>query len=224
MQRYMVVVAGGSGKRMGSDIPKQFLPINGKPLLMRTIERIKDYDDSINIILVLPESQFEYWALLCKEYGFRIPFKLVCGGQERFFSVKNALEYVPNDSVVGIHDGVRPFVSNQTLDRLFDALQNSDAVIPAIPPHESVRVDDGTKNTMLNRNTVKLVQTPQCFKSNLIKDAYTTEYKSFFTDDASVVEYALRVPITIVEGNRENIKITTPLDLMMGELIYENNQ
>ena len=116
MQRYMVVVAGGSGKRMGSDIPKQFLPINGKPLLMRTIERIKDYDDSINIILVLPESQFEYWALLCKEYGFRIPFKLVCGGQERFFSVKNALEYVPNDSVVGIHDGVRPFVSNQTLD------------------------------------------------------------------------------------------------------------
>ena len=148
----------------------------------------------------------------------------MCGGQERFFSVKNALEYVPNDSVVGIHDGVRPFVSNQTLDRLFDALQNSDAVIPAIPPHESVRVDDGTKNTMLNRNTVKLVQTPQCFKSNLIKDAYTTEYKSFFTDDASVVEYALRVPITIVEGNRENIKITTPLDLMMGELIYENNQ
>ena len=222
MQRYMVIVAGGAGKRMGSDIPKQFLPINGKPLLMRTIERIKAYDNAINIVLVLPETQFEYWNLLCKEYGFQIPLKLVAGGQERFFSVKNALDYIPGDSIVGIHDGVRPFVSNQTLNRLFASLQKNNAVIPAVPPHESVRIEDDAKNTMLDRNKVKLVQTPQCFKSDVIKEAYNTIYKPFFTDDASVVEYALKMPITIVDGNRENIKITTPLDLMMAELIYEN--
>ena len=222
MQRYMVIVAGGAGKRMGSDIPKQFLPINGKPLLMRTIERIKAYDNAINIVLVLPETQFEYWNLLCKEYAFQIPLKLVAGGQERFFSVKNALDYISGDSIVGIHDGVRPFVSNQTLNRLFASLQKSDAVIPAVSPLESVRIEDDAKNTMLDRNKVKLVQTPQCFKSDVIKEAYNTIYKPFFTDDASVVEYALKIPITIVDGNRENIKITTPLDLMMAELIYEN--
>ncbi|MBR4301493.1 MAG: 2-C-methyl-D-erythritol 4-phosphate cytidylyltransferase, partial [Bacteroidales bacterium] len=153
---------------------------------------------------------------------FQIPLKLVAGGQERFFSVKNALDYIPGDSIVGIHDGVRPFVSNQTLNRLFASLQKNNAVIPAVPPHESVRIEDDAKNTMLDRNKVKLVQTPQCFKSDVIKEAYNTIYKPFFTDDASVVEYALKMPITIVDGNRENIKITTPLDLMMAELIYEN--
>lgn len=220
----MIIVAGGSGKRMGSDIPKQFLPINGKPLLMRTIERINTYDGSIKIILVLPEHQEEYWKLLCREYNFDLPLKIVYGGKERFFSVKNALQHIPENSIVGIHDGVRPFVSNDTLDRLFDALETSDAVIPAITPVESVRIQyDNDSSEMLDRNRIKLIQTPQCFKSDIVKKAYNTDYIQTFTDDASVVENMLKTKITIVEGNRENIKITTAFDLMISEEIYKVN-
>lgn len=222
MERYMIIVAGGSGKRMMSDIPKQFLPINGKPILMRTIERIKKYDNEILIILVLPESQISYWQLLCREYDFRVPCTIAIGGSERFYSVKNALEYVPEGCVVGVHDGVRPFVSDETLDRLFKAISESIAVVPAIAPYESVRMDIDNSNSIIDRNTIKLIQTPQCFHSSLIKKAYNTDYKPIFTDDASVVEYVTGNKITLVEGNRENIKITTTFDLMMAEMIYEN--
>ena len=209
---------------MGSDIPKQFLPINGKPLLMRTIERINTYDGSIKIILVLPEHQEEYWKLLCREYNFDLPLKIVYGGKERFFSVKNALQHIPENSIVGTHDGVRPFVSNDTLDRLFDALETSDAVIPAITPVESVRIQyDNDSSEMLDRNRIKLIQTPQRFKSDIVKKAYNTDYIQTFTDDASVVENMLKTKITIVEGNRENIKITTAFDLMISEEIYKVN-
>ena len=218
----MIVVAGGSGKRMGSDIPKQFLPINGKPILMRTIERIVQYDDAISIILVLPQQQIDYWQLLCSEYRFNIPYRIAYGGKERFFSVKNALELVPDNCLVGIHDGVRPFVSNDTLDRLFVAARQCPAVIPAIPPHESIRVTDGDGNHIVDRNMVKLIQTPQCFDSSLLKKAYDTDFDPIFTDDASVVERTMGQQITIVEGNRDNIKITTAFDLMMAEVIYEN--
>ncbi len=222
MERYMIIVAGGSGKRMGSDIPKQFLPINGKPILMRTIERIYQYSSDISIILVLPENQMDYWQLLCQEYQFHIPYRVAMGGRERFFSVKNALELVPDNCLVGIHDGVRPFVSNQTLDRLFDATKHHPAVIPAIPPHESIRITDQNTSHIIDRNTVKLVQTPQCFDSSILKKAYDTDFLPIFTDDASVVEHTLGREITLVEGNRDNIKITTAFDLMMAEVIYEN--
>lgn len=222
MERYMIIVAGGSGKRMGSDVPKQFLPINGKPILMRTIERIKQYDSNISIIIVLPENQISYWKLLCSEYAFNLPCTIAFGGKERFYSVKNALTYVPDDCLVGVHDGVRPFVSNETLDRLFEVAEKNSAVIPAIAPHESVRMDTGDSNSIIDRNIVKLIQTPQIFHSSLLKKAYSTDYKTMFTDDASVVEQVMGNKIKLVEGNRENIKITTTFDLMMAEVIYEN--
>ncbi len=222
MERYMIIVAGGSGKRMGSDVPKQFLPINGKPILMHTIERIKQYDGNISIIVVLPEGQTSYWQLLCREYEFDVPCTIVFGGKERFYSVKNALTYVPDGCLVGVHDGVRPFVSDETLDRLFEATETNYAVIPAIAPHESVRMDTGDSNSIIDRNIVKLVQTPQIFHSSLLKKAYNTDYKPIFTDDASVVEHVVVNKIKLVEGNRENIKITTSFDLMMAEVIYEN--
>lgn len=218
----MIIVAGGSGKRMGSDVPKQFLPINGKPILMRTIERIKQYDSNISIIIVLPENQISYWKLLCSEYAFNLPCTIAFGGKERFYSVKNALTYVPDDCLVGVHDGVRPFVSNETLDRLFEVAEKNSAVIPAIAPHESVRMDTGDSNSIIDRNIVKLIQTPQIFHSSLLKKAYSTDYKTMFTDDASVVEQVMGNKIKLVEGNRENIKITTTFDLMMAEVIYEN--
>ena len=186
----MIIVAGGSGKRMGSDVPKQFLPINGKPILMRTIERIKQYDSNISIIIVLPENQISYWKLLCSEYAFNLPCTIAFGGKERFYSVKNALTYVPDDCLVGVHDGVRPFVSNETLDRLFEVAEKNSAVIPAIAPHESVRMDTGETNSIIDRNIVKLIQTPQIFHSSLLKKAYNTDYNVMFTDDASVVEHA----------------------------------
>lgn len=222
MERYMIIVAGGSGKRMGSDVPKQFLPINGKPILMRTIERIKQYDNNMSIIIVLPEDQISYWKLLCREYNFDIPCAVAFGGKERFYSVKNALTYVPDDCLVGVHDGVRPFVSNETLDRLFEVAEKNSAVIPAIAPHESVRMDTGETNSIIDRNIVKLIQTPQIFHSSLLKKAYNTDYNLMFTDDASVVEHVMGNKIKLVEGNRENIKITTTFDLMMAEVIYEN--
>lgn len=222
MERYMIIVAGGSGKRMGSDVPKQYLPINGKPILMRTIERIKQYDSNISIIIVLPENQISYWKLLCSEYAFNLPCTIAFGGKERFYSVKNALTYVPDDCLVGVHDGVRPFVSNETLDRLFEVAEKNSAVIPAIAPHESVRMDTGDSNSIIDRNIVKLIQTPQIFHSSLLKKAYSTDYKTMFTDDASVVEQVMGNKIKLVEGNRENIKITTTFDLMMAEVIYEN--
>jgi 2-C-methyl-D-erythritol 4-phosphate cytidylyltransferase len=222
MERYMIIVAGGSGKRMGSDVPKQFLPINGKPILMRTIERIKQYDSNISIIIVLPENQISYWKLLCSEYAFNLPCTIAFGGKERFYSVKNALTYVPDDCLVGVHDGVRPFVSNETLDRLFEVAEKNSAVVPAIPPHESIRMDTGDSNSIIDRNIVKLIQTPQIFHSSLLKKAYSTDYKTMFTDDASVVEQVMGNKIKLVEGNRENIKITTTFDLMMAEVIYEN--
>ena len=222
MEKYMIVVAGGSGKRMGGDIPKQFMPIHGKPLLMRTIECIHTYDANIGIILVLPESQMSYWELLCQEYEFGIPCKVVAGGSERFYSVKNALDYVPDNCLVGVHDGVRPFVSSATLDALFSSMQASKATIPVVPPHESIRIANAERTAIVDRNTVKLVQTPQCFHSSVLKRAYNSEYKPIFTDDASVVEIVLGVPISLVEGNRENIKITTPFDIVVAEAIYEN--
>ena len=222
MERYMIIVAGGSGKRMGSDVPKQFLPINGKPILMRTIERIKQYDSNISIIIVLPEDHIPYWQLLCREYNFDVPCIIAHGGKERFYSVKNALTHVPEECWVGVHDGVRPFVSNETLDKLFEASETNYAAIPAIAPYESIRMDTGDSNSIIDRNIVKLIQTPQIFHSSLLKKAYSTDYKTMFTDDASVVEHVMGNKIKLVEGNRENIKITTTFDLMMAEVIYEN--
>ena len=215
MDNYVLIVAGGKGLRMGGDIPKQFLPIGGKPILMRTIEAFRSVLDDVKIVLVLPADQHDYWQELCRKHDFRSPELIANGGATRFHSVSNGLNLLPDDkdAVVGVHDGVRPFVSAETIRRCFSAAAEGKAVVPVVPVVETVRqiLPDGTSVTR-PRDEYRLVQTPQTFPLALLKEAYRQPFSEAFTDDASVVE-ALGKEITMVEGNRENIKITTPSDL-----------
>lgn len=214
----VIIVAGGKGLRMGSDLPKQFIPIGGKPVLMRTIEAFHSYDSNMDIVLVLPYSHQVYWKELCANYHFGIPHTIAMGGDTRFHSVKNGLGLV-NSEVVAIQDGVRPFASEEMIERCFDATEKYKAVIPVIDSTDSLReMTDGTKSRIIDRSKIRLVQTPQVFHTDVLKKAYETEFKDTFTDDASVVE-AMGVDVHLVKGEVTNIKITTPLDLKIGELI-----
>jgi 2-C-methyl-D-erythritol 4-phosphate cytidylyltransferase len=217
---YVIIVAGGKGLRMGSDIPKQFLPIGGKPVLMRTLERFRAYDDALQIILVLPEAQQAYWRELCGQYHFDVEYQLANGGQTRFHSVQNGLALVPDEAegVVGVHDGVRPFPSIEVIRNCYETARTKKAVIPVIPVVETVRHLEGDKSVTVPRGDYRLVQTPQTFDIQLLKAANRQPYNDGFTDDASVVE-SYGFEITLVEGNRENIKITTPYDLKIAEVL-----
>lgn len=230
---YIIIVAGGKGLRMGSDIPKQFLPVGGLPVLMHTIKRFREYSQEMQIILVLPEAQQDYWHGLCKEYAFDVEYMLANGGETRFHSVKNGLDIIPDDAegVVGVHDGVRPFPALEVIDRCYKTAKETEAVIPVIPVVETLRhiinvncdsvaVNSVAVNSItVPRNDYRLVQTPQTFTVSLLKKAYKQPYNDNFTDDASVVE-AMGRSITLVEGNRENIKITTPFDLTVAEALF----
>lgn len=215
MKTFAIIVAGGKGLRMGGDVPKQFLPIGGKPVLMHTIEAFREALDDVQIVLVLPAEQHDYWQKLCKDHNFRSPELIATGGETRFHSVKNGLALLPEDDevVVGVHDGVRPFVSRDTIQRCFGTAAEGKAVVPVVPVVETLRqiLPDGSSITR-PRNEYRLVQTPQTFPLALLKQAYEQPYSESFTDDASVVE-AMGKEITMVEGNRENIKLTTPADL-----------
>ena len=224
---YVIVVAGGKGLRMGGEIPKQFLPIGGKPVLMRTMERFREYSADLQIILVLPEVQQDYWQQLCKEYNFPLPqqrgnrggsYLLANGGATRFHSVQNGLALIPDDAqgVVGVHDGVRPFVSVDVIRTCFETARTKKAVIPVTPVVETLRHIPSQQNVL--RSDYCLVQTPQCFDIQLLKAANCQPYTDAFTDDASVVE-AYGHEVSMVEGNRENIKITTPFDLIIAETL-----
>jgi 2-C-methyl-D-erythritol 4-phosphate cytidylyltransferase len=217
---YVIIVAGGKGLRMGSDIPKQFLPIGGKPVLMRTLERFREYSEDLQIILVLPEAQQDYWKELCHQYDFQITYQLANGGQTRFHSVQNGLALVPDDAegVVGVHDGVRPFPSVEVIRNCYETARTAKAVIPVIPVVETVRHLEGEGSVTVPRGDYRLVQTPQTFDIQLLKAANRQPYNDGFTDDASVVE-SYGHAITLVEGNRENIKITTPYDIIVAEAI-----
>lgn len=219
-QDYVIIVAGGKGLRMGSDIPKQFLPIGGKPVLMRTLERFREYSKELNIILVLPEAQQDYWQELCKKYNFEVEYQLANGGQTRFHSVQNGLALVPDDAegVVGVHDGVRPFPAVEVIRNCYEAARTAKAVIPVIPVVETVRHLEGEESVTVPRGDYRLVQTPQTFDIQLLKAANRQPYNDGFTDDASVVE-SYGHAITLVEGNRENIKITTPYDIVVAEAL-----
>ena len=217
---YVIIVAGGKGLRMGSDIPKQFLPIGGKPVLMRTLERFREYAADLQIILVLPKAQQDYWQNLCQEYAFDIDYQLADGGETRFHSVQHGLALIPDDveGVVGVHDGVRPFPSIEVIRRCYETARTAKAVIPVIPVVETVRHLEGEGSVTVPRNDYRLVQTPQCFDIQLLKAANRQPYNDGFTDDASVVE-SYGQSITLVEGNRENIKITTPYDMKIAEVL-----
>ena len=217
---YVIIVAGGKGLRMGSDIPKQFLPIGGKPVLMRTLERFREYSPTLQIILVLPKAQQDYWRQLCEEYNFSVDYQLADGGETRFHSVQHGLALIPDDAegVVGVHDGVRPFPSIDVIRNCYETARTTKAVIPVIPVVETVRHLKGETSETVPRNDYRLVQTPQTFDIQLLKAANRQPYNDGFTDDASVVE-AYGFDITLVEGNRENIKITTPYDLKIAEVL-----
>lgn len=218
MNRHVIIVAGGKGLRMGGDIPKQFLPVGGKPVLMRTIETFYAFDSSMHIILVLPVSQQAYWKDLCETYHFALRHDIADGGETRFHSVKNGLAYVKGEGLVGVHDGVRPFVSREVIAGCYEAAQTKQAVIPVIDVVETVRHLTKPGSETVPRNDYKLVQTPQVFEVQLLKEAYQQEYTDAFTDDASVVE-AMGREVCLVQGNRENIKLTTPFDLKIAEVL-----
>jgi len=219
MNRYALIVAGGSGKRMGTEIPKQFLELAGKPVLMRTIERFSAFDPSIRIILVLPEDQPGYWEELKKKYSFSVLHMVVAGGPTRFDSVKNGLEKIDEKGLVAIHDGVRPLVSTDTIKRCFEAAQKFGNAVPVISPADSVRMITEQGNMPVNRQYLRIIQTPQVFDSRLIKKAYLQEYSPDFTDDATILEKTGET-IHLVEGNRENLKITNPGDIEIAETLF----
>ena len=221
MSYYVLIVAGGKGLRMGSELPKQFLPIGGKPVLMRTIEAFYACNPEIRIILVLPCSQQAYWDGLCREHHFSIPHQVADGGETRFHSVKNGLELVTTPGLVGVHDGVRPFVAREVRARCYALAAEKRAVVPVTDVVETVRHLTGTGSETVARDEYKLVQTPQVFDAELLKQAYRQPYTPHFTDDASVVE-ALGVPVCLTAGNRENIKITTPFDLKIAAALLDS--
>lgn len=218
----VIIVAGGKGLRMGSDLPKQFIPIGGKPVLMRTIDNFYNFDNDINIVLVLPLSHLVYWKELCANYHFDIPHTIAMGGDTRFHSVKNGLALI-DEGFVAVQDGVRPFASKEMIARCFDAMKEYQAAIPVVESTDSLRqMSDGERSHIIDRSKIRLVQTPQVFESSVLKKAYETKFRDSFTDDASVVE-AMGINIHLVSGEVTNIKVTTPFDLKIGELIANSD-
>ena len=210
MQKVALIVAGGKGERMNTDIPKQFLLLNGTPILIHTLKQFSHFEE---IVLVLPYSQFEYWRELCSTYNFTQKHVLVAGGTSRFYSVKNGLEKIDENSVIAIHDGVRPLISTKLIDSLITETKSGVGIIPIIPVKDSIRKLEGENSVHLDRSNLYKVQTPQCFLSKDIKDAYTQEFSDTFTDDASVFEAKGRGRITTLLGEEKNLKITTKEDL-----------
>jgi 2-C-methyl-D-erythritol 4-phosphate cytidylyltransferase len=221
MKKYALIVAGGSGIRMGFNKPKQFLHLAGKPVLMHTIEKFYSFDSQIEIIVILAKSQIVYWEKLIKEFSFDVPHKTVAGGAERFYSVKNGLSFVIPPSLVAIHDGVRPLISIETIKSCFETASLYGNSVPSISPSDSLRIITDKGNRPLNREFIKLIQTPQVFDSERIIRAYNQEYSIEFTDDASVFEKSGE-KIILVEGNPHNIKITTPVDLIIAEELFSS--
>lgn len=218
---YIILVAGGSGVRMGAAIPKQFLPLGGKPVLLRSAERIFEAFPDADLVTVLPKAHFETWKKICRDYEFNHPQRLVEGGITRFHSVKNALAVIPDGAVVAVHDGVRPLVSVNLLRRMRAAMDGARALVPSLKVVDSLKFADGTLPEP-DRSKIIAVQTPQMFLSEELKDAYTQPYDLIFTDDASV---AVRkgIPLSYVDGERFNLKITTPEDLVLAELLLTSD-
>lgn len=225
MKKFALIVAGGSGNRMGTETPKQFILLDGKPILMHTIETFYDYDPEMGIVVVLPLTQIYAWRDLCISLSFEIPHRAISGGDTRFQSVKSGLQHIECEGIVFIHDGVRPFVGRQTIESCYRNASILGNTIPVVPVSESVRwyKDNSENSKPLDRNCIWLVQTPQTFKVSLIKKAYEQPYYEEFTDDASVFE-KMGKPVFLTQGNRENIKITWPEDLALAEFFMSKRK
>jgi 2-C-methyl-D-erythritol 4-phosphate cytidylyltransferase len=216
----VIITAGGIGKRMGGDLPKQFIPLGGKPMLLRTLECFYHFDANFELILTLPSDWHAYWKESLQKFNCTIPHTLVSGGDERFHSVKNALDSC-SGALILVHDGVRPFVAKETIQACLEVLATNEAVIPVLTIKESVRERQGSSSHAVDRSKFLLVQTPQCFRSSVLRDAYNMEFHSGITDDATLVE-SLGIDIQLIQGNEENIKITTQKDLIIAEAIFAN--
>lgn len=214
----MIIVAGGTGTRMGAEIPKQFIELNGKPILMQTLERMHAVDKAMELILVLPANQLGEWKKLCNKHAFSLPHAMAEGGDTRFLSVKSGLQLANNSDLVGVHDGVRPLFSASLINRLFEEANKSGATVPVTPVIQSLRKVEGASSYSVDRSAYRQVQTPQCFKTNLLQDAFVNAKHVNYSDDAAVVE-ANGKSISLLEGDLDNIKITTPIDLQLAELI-----
>lgn len=221
MKQFAVIVAGGSGSRMKSEIPKQYLPIDGLPVLMHTINAFYNYNKSIKIIVVLPPDDLNLWEELCLSYKFNLPLQVAAGGQTRFQSVRNGLNKISIDGIVAIHDGVRPMVNKEIIAASFEIAALHGSAIAAVRLKESIRVTDKDQTKTADRSKFRIIQTPQTFQVNLIKQAYQIAESSQFTDDASVLEKSGH-KISLFEGSYKNIKITTPEDLIIAEAFLKN--
>lgn len=215
----VVITAGGIGRRMGTGMPKQFLVIKNKPIILHTVERFLKYDSSLELILVLPEEHIHIWEEICQKYLFTKDHKVALGGAERFHSIQNGLAFATGD-IIAVHDAVRPLVDVEVIAKCFEAAEKTGSAIPVVAVSESIRKIEHHTSYAVAREDYKLVQTPQCFQAEIIHQAYRQHYSKFFTDDATVVEANGGI-ITLVEGNPENIKITTPLDLKLAELFLK---
>lgn len=216
MTRTIIITAGGIGKRMGTELPKQFMELKGLPVLMHTIQKFYIYDSSIQIIVTLPEDWISFWEELKLSHQFKIPHQIVSGGSERYDSIKNAI-YSANGELIGVHDGSRPCVSVQTIEQAFNSAAKNGSGVPCLPMSESIREVEVSTSHARNRSNFRIVQTPQCFKSEILKEAYGQSFHSGITDDASLVE-EMGQEIYLTEGNVENIKITYLQDLRIAEL------
>ena len=224
-KKYLIVTAGGTGTRMGAAVPKQFLELGGKPILHLTLEKFLEAVPDVHVLTVLPEGHIAAWRQYCQTANFVCPQRLVKGGFTRFHSVKNALEFVPDDAIVAVQDGVRPLISVDKIRELFAAAQSAPAVIPVLPVTDTLKVlakdADGrltSTGESIDRSRIWGAQTPQIFHSTQLKAAYAQGYDTLFTDDASVAE-KYGIPLTFLEGERYNIKITTPEDLTLAQVL-----
>lgn len=217
LKRSVIITAGGMGKRLANDIPKQFLMLGELPILAHSIKAFYEFDQTIQVIVTLPKEWITYWESKVKEIKFEVPHQIVAGGEERFHSIRNALSYT-NGEQIAIHDGVRPFVSKETISRCFAGLTNFKAVIPVLPLKDSIRIVNDIESKASNRLIFRLVHTPQCFHAEVLYRAYQQAYAVNITDDAALVEQ-MGESIHLVESNEENIKITTPSDLLFAQFM-----
>lgn len=217
---YAVIVAGGQGTRMGTAVPKQFLELNGKPVLYHTIQAFRRAFEDIHIVLVLPPHQISYAQMVLQAFPERIDVTLVSGGETRFHSVQNGLEGIPDDAIVMVHDGVRPLVSTALIKRCCGQAMEKGSAVPAIAATDSMRILEGDRSTPLERNNIRLIQTPQTFKASILLPAMRQAYQECFTDEATVVEQ-FGEAIFLIEGEKHNIKITTPEDLTIAEALMK---
>jgi len=218
VEKYVLIVAGGRGSRFHSPMPKQFAMIKGKPLLIHTFEAFLSTDKLYHFVLVLPNSMVEHWKSLCKHHHFNNVHQIVSGGKSRHHSVQSALRIIPDDALIAIHDGVRPIVTHRLINRGFEIASKTGSAVPMIEIPETVRKVESESNKVINRKDLRLVQTPQFFHSKLIKQAYSQLNHADFSDDASVYENA-GYKLTFFEGDRQNIKITYPNDLLIAEAL-----